>query len=322
VSPRKAPEPQTCGEPAEDGQNCNLPKGHEGDHTYIAPKAEEPAAEPETIAAAAERVFGEETVRRPVIRKLAQIMGDLPVLVPAGKNSHFGYEFIKDTQISGVIRPRMAKAGLMVIPDVLEESWVETKTSRGGSSFVTKMKIRFTVIDCDTGDEISGTGMGYGDDSGDKGANKAFTAAMKYWLMKLFQIGGEDIEDDARADQRAAEREAGTHQLVADVKVDSAKIEGVQRGGRSDKMTATQKRQIFALYQKLELTPEGFAERIEQHLGDKLVFEENSDPTGVLNAYLNHVDADDAGKLLSALVEENDDRNAQAQAAAGEGYGG
>ena len=328
--PRPPIEPKVCGEPAEDGQKCNLPKGHDPKeaHTYISPKeaareadldaahddvdALNAATPPETPAEAAKRIYGEDAVQRPVISKLARIMLSLPEIKPEGRNQHFGYGFIKDTQISGALRPRMAKEGLMVIPEVLDEHWIETKTSKGGISYVTKMKIRFTVIDGDSGDSVTGVGVGYGDDAGDKGANKAFTAAMKYWLMKLFQIGGEDNEDDSRADERASARADGP---TTEVKVEGAKIEGIERGGKSTKITATQMKQMFAIYKELELTPEKFADIISESVGDKLVIEPDGDATTALNAYLKSLDADDAGTLLTALVEAKD-----AQASAAEGF--
>ncbi|HET9614398.1 MAG TPA: ERF family protein, partial [Candidatus Limnocylindrales bacterium] len=156
--------------------------------------AEADGEQTETPEEAARRIFDSDLTKRPVIAKLARIMADLPELKPEGRNEHFKYSFIKDTQISGAVRPRMAREHLMVIPEVLEESWVETKTRNGGTSWVTKLKVQFTIIDADSGDYVIGVGFGYGDDSGDKGANKAFTAAMKYFLIKLFQIGGEDLE--------------------------------------------------------------------------------------------------------------------------------
>lgn len=258
----------------------------------------------ETAIEAAQRVFGDDLVQRPVIVKLARIMSELPTLQPEGRNQHFGYNYIKDIQINSVVRPRMARERLMVIPEVLEESLMETKTAKGGTSFLTKLKIRFTVIDGDSGDSVSGIGIGYGDDSGDKGANKAFTAAMKYWFLKLFQIGGEDdLEADTRADSRAADRESGA---PTSVKIEGAQIKGVARGGQSVKITQTQMKQIFALYKDLELTPEGFVSRIDAYLNDSLVIPEEGDVTGALNAYLKQLDADDAGKLITALIEEKD----------------
>lgn len=319
--PRPKPEPQTCGEPAEDGQHCNLPKGHPADqaHTFIAPLREQPPAtgsvnaeraktvpDPagEALQQAAERIYADDLVKRPVIVKLARIMGKLGTIEPQGRNAHFGYNFIKDTQVSGAIRPRMAEERLMVIPNVLEETWVETKTAKGATSWVTKLKVEFTVIDGDSGDSVTGTGYGYGDDSGDKGANKALTAAMKYWLIKLFQIGGEDAESDDRADKRAAARQEGGPAVT----IEKNEITGIARGGRSDRMTNTQKKQIFALYKDLDLTAESFTDRIDTILGDKLALPEDGDATAALNKYLDSLGADDAGKLIVALIDEKDAR--------------
>jgi len=340
MAPRKPPEPAICGEPAEDGQRCNLPKGHDPrvlKHTFIAPpRTPEPEVEavvdeevlrqevdelnatPPTAVEMAQQVFGDDIViyARPVIAALARIMADMPELKAGtahggGRNAHFGYDFIKDTQVSGAIRGRLAREGVMIIPDVVEESWVETKTKSGATSWVTKLKIRFTAIHAESGDEVSGHGFGYGDDAGDKGANKAFTAALKYWLMKLLMGGGEDTENDDNADKRASER-AGSTPAVTEVKVESAKIEGVARGGMSDKMTMTQKKQIFALYKDLDLTPEGFSSRIDTILGDNLVIPEDGDATAALNAYVNALGADDAGKLITGLIDEKDTKAADA----------
>lgn len=253
----------------------------------------------------ANRIFGEDQVVRPVIVKLARIMEGLPELKPEGRNSHFGYGFIKDTQVSGTLRGRLAKERLMIIPDVVDESWVETPTQRG-KSYVTKMKIHFTVIDGDSGDEVSGHGFGYGDDAGDKGANKAFTAALKYWLMKLFQIGGEDSEDDKSADERAAQRQAGTSQEQKDVKVEGATITGVQRGGRSDMATATQLRQVAALVKELDWTPEAFVGFAGQALDTTVQIPEEGDPGPAIKLWLQSLSADNAGKLITALVDAKD----------------
>lgn len=300
---------------------CALPPDHDGDHSAIPPAPTRPTkpvaktAPADSIEQAAEasalatQVFGDDLAKRPVIAKLARIMLNLPELKPLGKNEHFKYSFIKDTQISGAIRPRMAKENLMVIPEVLDEEWVETKTARGGISWVTKLKVRFTVIDADSGDSISGTGFGYGDDSGDKGANKAFTAAMKYWLIKLFQIGGEDdLENDTRTDERSAERQSG--QAAAgptNVTITGQNIEGVARGGQQDRISSAQLRAIGKLYTENQLTSEKFIEIIAFTLDDTVDVPEEAVPADVLNAYMKVLSGDKAGKLINALMEMKDD---------------
>lgn len=276
----------------------------------------------------AKTVFGDELAKRPVIVKLARIMAGLPELKPEGENKHFGYSYIKDTQVSGALRKRLADERLMIIPDVISEEWVETETARGGTSWVTKMHIRFTVIDGDSGDETTGSGFGYGDDSGDKGANKAFTSALKYWLLKLFQIGGEDLENDPRADERAGGRQSGdpaTQAASGTVNVEAANITGVARGGHSDKITRTQANQLMALYRDLSLTPELFVDLVDEVLGDKWSLDDDADASAQLNTYVKALSSEDAGKLISGLVEIKDKRQGdaahEAQAAAAEAAG-
>lgn len=296
------------------------PKTPTEDEAARAQPVEEPTAD--QLAAAA--TLEDEAAKRPVIVKLARIMASLPTLLPEGKNQHFNYKFIKDTQISGAIRPRMAAERLMVIPNVLAEEWVELVTSKGGKSHLTKLTVEFTVIDGDSGDQISGVGIGYGDDAGDKGANKAITAAMKYWLIKLFQIGGEDdLESDERADLRAASREAGGDLSAATpVRVEGAQVENVQRGGRQDGISKAQMNQLLALYRDLGLTPESFAERFDTYLGIPLTLDPETDTTVQLNQAVRALTGEDAGQLISKLVEEKDAATEdQREGDSGMGYG-
>lgn len=281
---------------------------------------EDPVHPAVDIVNEAQRIFADDMSKRPVVVKLARIMEAMPELKPEGRNAHFGYGFIKDTQVSGALRKRLAHERIMIVPDVVDESWVETATARGGTSWVTKMKIKFTAIDGDSGDEISGHGYGYGDDTGDKGANKAFTAALKYWLLKLFMIGGEDLEDDNRADERAALRQAGG--VPQPVTVQGAQIEGIARGGRSDKITATQVRQIGALVKEMEMSPELFAEYIEKASGKKVSLPDNDDPGPALKNATGALSADDAGKLISLLVERKDSENEEDGIPEDDGGGG
>lgn len=267
----------------------------------------EPVKQPTKDQMAAAATLEDDAAVRPVIVKLARIMAELPELKPEGENKHFNYRFIKDTQISGALRSRLARERIMIISDVVEESSIEIPT-KSGKSNLTKLKVLFTAIDGDSGDSVSGHGFGYGDDAGDKGANKAFTAAMKYWLIKLFQIGGEDAEADAQADIRAAERQAGGAESRG-VQITPASITGVARGGQQDKVTAAQARQLMVLYQDLELTPESFAMRIDQYLGDALTLDPEGDVSAQLNRYVKGLSSDDAGKLISSLVDEKDRLN-------------
>ena len=69
---------------------------------------------------------------------------------------------------------------------------------------VTTVPLQFTVIDSDSGESITGTVYGRGEDPTDKGVYKAYTGGQKYFLQKLFLLStGDDPERDSPADKPA-----------------------------------------------------------------------------------------------------------------------
>jgi hypothetical protein len=66
-------------------------------------------------------------------------------------------------------------------------------------------------VDSESGERHDCEWAGQGDDGADKGVYKAYTGALKYFLMKTFLIPtGDDPEGDSRTDQRASERQSST----------------------------------------------------------------------------------------------------------------
>jgi hypothetical protein len=258
---------------------------------------------------AAKQAFAGEIVQRNLVGKLAQIMGDIPEIVPSGLNPHFRYRYIKDTQVLGAVRPRLAREGIIILPDVVNEEIIERTTGKGKTSFLTKLTVLFTIIDSETGERLSGHGIGYGDDEGDKGANKAFTAALKNWLIKLFEIGGEDndIEADNRTDDRYATEEDGT---PVSVTIGDSNVAGVERGGRQRGASEVQVRQVIALAREHGLGAALLAAQIKQVIGDELELEADTATQTILR-YLQQLSSEDAGKLITALSEITDDKTAE-----------
>lgn len=232
--------------------------------------------------------------------RIARIKGDLPDIDPEGTNKHFNYKFFSNLQIMGIFRPRLARQMIVVIPETVEENEPkELKTSKGGSSLLTRIKVTWRVVDALNGESFTGQSLGYGDDSGDKGANKAYTAALKNFLMKLFEVGGDadDLEEDEEADKRAKAREAGSER-VRSVEIGDAEITGVKRGGRSEKATDAQVARVGQYIRDLELTPKAFATFADNVLGDALELSEDH-PWDDVKAYLEDLSGKDIGKLVA-----------------------
>lgn len=249
-----------------------------------------------------------------LVARLARIKEGLPVLNPEGENKHFNYKFVKNTQVLGVLRPRLAVQRIMVIPETVEErEAIPMKTQKGGSSLLTRMTVTWRIIDGVTGESFTGQSVGYGDDTGDKGANKAFTAAQKNFLIRLFEIGGEpDLEEDEETDRRARTRDAGTER-VRRVEIGDADIDGIKRGGRSEKATDAQVAAVGNGIRDLGLAASAFATVVDKVLGDQLELGES--PWNDIKAYLEGLSGEDIGKLvkrLDAMLDEDDEPKDQA----------
>jgi hypothetical protein len=232
---------------------------------------------------------------------MAAIMGGIGEIKPEGRNPHFSYSFIKDTQISGLFRARFAQYGIVLIPDVIEES-IRERSTKTGTSYVTVLKVLFTLVDSETGETLSGHGIGYGDDPADKGANKAFTAAEKYWLMKTFQIGGEDdAESDAATDKRYAETDEASQGRAVTVQTSSL-TKPVGKGGHQTVATQAQVVEIASEMARLNLSFSELNSIIEATVGRGVELPEDSaDQPAAMRSFISALEGAEAGKIIETL---------------------
>lgn len=128
--------------------------------------------------------------------KLAEVMGVVQPLSADGQNKFQNYAYVTDDAVSNLIRVALAERQVAFIPEMVEVRQ-ETRTKENGkSSTITLAKFSFTFADGETGERVTSTWFGEGEDSLDKGINKAATAAEKYFLMKTFMISTGKPEDD------------------------------------------------------------------------------------------------------------------------------
>jgi hypothetical protein len=223
--------------------------------------------------------------------KMVEVMKELDGHEPSGKNSHFRYDYWETNQISGIFRPLFAKHGLAFLADVLDVDIREK-----GKNTLTTMKVRFTIMDIEPdGAEVSGVGVGQGEDNSDKGANKAFSGAMKYWLLKTFLLGGEDAENDAM--------ETRTQSRATQATIEDSNVEGIQRGGRSTAATVTQVDQVRMMARSLGYDPykmNGLFETVFEFPLD-LPKDDITEAGAQVRTYLDTLSADDIGKLIQYM---------------------
>lgn len=255
--------------------------------------------------------YPEEMLKWPLARKLAYIMLDVGNRKPEGKNQHFRYEYFTDAQLSGIFQPRLARFGIAMLPDVLSGETIESKTSKGALTWITNLHVRYTFVDGFTGESLSVTGFGQGDDPGDKGSNKAFTGATKYTLLKTFLIGSEaDAERDDATDQRhSAPQQTQRQERRGPIQQSDSKGE-VKKGGRQVSATDAQINAISQLVAKTNIGVKGMPNVVKNTLGVELSLPDGDKAGPELRAFLGKLKSEDLGKILQAL-QTAADRNEQ-----------
>ena len=156
-----------------------------------------------------------ETQQLNLYQKLAKITGEIGVIAKDGNNQQQKYKYIEYETIAGKFRELFSKYGVVLIPSMVEQERSAITTSRGSSGVSTVCHFEFTVVNAD------------------KPTNKAATAAVKYYLMRQFNISSKGDEDpDSQTPEVAAKQQkpamASVRQITAVSKLLASK--GVTSG--------------------------------------------------------------------------------------------
>lgn len=135
-------------------------------------------------------------------------------IIGLGKDkAAFNYKYVTGDKVLGEIKPLMNDLGLLLKQEVLsiENVRQDYKTKNGESSEVlSKVMMRFTWVDCETGEKDENLFGANGQNGWDKGVGSAFTYAERYFLLKYFHIATD--EDDIDNPDRKPEVHAPTAQ--------------------------------------------------------------------------------------------------------------
>ncbi len=146
-----------------------------------------------------------EAPARSLVKKLAEIMGEVERVPKNGRNNAQGYDYVMEADILDAVRGGMAKRSLVMFPSVVDSKWGELLTKSGGKLRLCTSTVCFTIEDGDSGETRSLNMLGEGTDQGDKASYKAATGAEKYALLKLFMIStGDDPERDDDSNKNLA----------------------------------------------------------------------------------------------------------------------
>jgi hypothetical protein len=160
--------------------------------------------------------------------------------VGTGKSS---YKAVGEAEVLNMMKPLFKKHRLIIFPvdgDITEHNSIFESEYEGKTTIktrnVTQLKVKFKIVDVDTGESEYLMSFGNGADSQDKGSGKAFTYALKAVLSKTFMLfSGEDTDNEHSDD-------IGNHSTINEKKPPQQ-----QQTGQKECITDGQAKRLFAL---------------------------------------------------------------------------
>lgn len=146
---------------------------------------------------------------------IAAVMRETSAISKARQNQQQRFNFRGIDDVMNELHPTLAKCGVFIVPEVLEEHRDQGSTKSGGLMFYTRQKIKFSFY-AEDGSHVDSVVIGEAMDTGDKASNKALSIGFKYACLQVFCIPTEDEKDpDAQSHEMSPgaqqERQAAQH---------------------------------------------------------------------------------------------------------------
>lgn len=157
-------------------------------------------------------------------KKLNAIYTRIGHIDKAGENKKQGYKFVRSADVLRAIRKAFAELGIYAPTNYTLLGTYDIRTNSGGIMHTATVRAEIQLIDIETGESLTISGLGDGADSGDKGIYKAQTGATKNALRNSFLVPDEaDPEADETVDEETQEVPHKTpRQVIAQLKEEPA----------------------------------------------------------------------------------------------------
>lgn len=145
-------------------------------------------------------------------------------------NTFDKYKFRGIDDVYNALAPLLAKHGLLIMPRIISRDVVERESQKGGALFYVTVDAEFDFIAAEDGSKHTVKVFGEAMDRGDKGTNKAMSAAYKYAMFEAFCIPTEAQDADAESHEVksvsriSADQEASLIEWIDTTGADKAKI--------------------------------------------------------------------------------------------------
>ncbi len=139
--------------------------------------------------------------------KLLEVSKSIGYLEKDKSNKMQGYKYLSEAKVKEKIKAAFETQRIIFnySTDSVREYEISS-TSKGTKQFVTIANGKYSFIDCDSEEILTGTWYGSGSDTSDKGLYKAITGGIKYILNTNFLIPtGDDPEKDDDGEDKKPE---------------------------------------------------------------------------------------------------------------------
>ena len=135
-------------------------------------------------------------------KKMVEVMKACSHVAKNGTNDFHNYKYDKAKDVLEMVNESLTKNGIMTSVEVEIMDMREVTTSKGNKEILASVKIVITLIDSDSGETAKISGVGSGQDAGDKSLAKAQTQAIKYAYRNSLAIAtDDDPEGDTHTDE-------------------------------------------------------------------------------------------------------------------------
>ena len=158
---------------------------------------------------------------------IGQAMREIGAVGKDKKNPQQGFMYRGIDAVYNALSPVMAKLGLFLVPEILEQNreerttvkkvWdndTKSRVDKASTLIWSILKIRFTMYAPD-GSNVSAVVIGEGMDTGDKATNKAMSIALKYAAFQMFMIPTEETTIDPDSESHEVEPKKPAEETAA-----------------------------------------------------------------------------------------------------------